>query len=265
MLVFHAAAYKHVPMMEAHLFEAVENNIFGTANVARAAAAYGAEEFVLISSDKAVRPANVMGATKSVSELLVLAAQRDFPHTAYMAVRFGNVLGSQGSVIPVFRQQMEAGDPLTVTHPEVSRFFMTIPEATQLVLQASLLSEAKGGIAMLDMGEPVRILDLARNLIRLSGEYRDPDSRIRYVGLRPGEKLHEELVAPREQVVATRVAKVRLVMRPHADGVKDLTPWVDRWRLAMGDPDMRDSLDAIWSWCAGPVPMMDEAPAALSR
>ena len=261
---FHAAAYKHVPLMEGNVRETVRNNVLGTHRMAEAAGQHGCERFVLISTDKAVRPASVMGATKSVAELLVLAAQREHPATAYMAVRFGNVLGSQGSVIPVFRQQLEAGDPLTVTHPDVSRFFMTIPEATQLVLQASLLRDAKGRIAMLDMGESMRILDLARNLIRLSGECRDPDTRIRYIGLRPGEKLHEELVAPKEQVVATRVPKVNLVFRPHGDGVKDLASWVDRWRLAVGDPEMREVLDDLWTWCSGIAHTPDEVPAAFS-
>ena len=248
---FHAAAYKHVPLMETNVREAVRNNVLGTHRVAKAAGRHRCERFVLISTDKAVRPVNVMGATKSVAELLVLTAQREYPATAYMAVRFGNVLGSQGSVIPVFRQQMAAGDQLTVTHPEVSRFFMTIAEATQLVLQASLLEEGKGQIAMLEMGEPIKILDLARKLIRLSGEYRDPDTRIRYIGLRPGEKLHEELVAARERVVPTGVPKVNLVLRPHAEGVKDLTPWIDRWRLAVGDQPSREALDRAWDWCSG--------------
>ena len=248
---FHAAVYKHVPLMETNVREAVRNNVLGTHRVAKAAGRHRCERFVLISTDKAVLPVNVMGATKSVAELLVLTAQREYPATAYMAVRFGNVLGSQGSVIPVFRQQMAAGDQLTVTHPEVSRFFMTIAEATQLVLQASLLEEGKGQIAMLEMGGPIKILDLARKLIRLSGEYRNPDTRIRYIGLRPGEKLHEELVAARERVVPTGVPKVNLVLRPHAEGVKDLTPWIDRWRLTVGDQPSREALDRAWDWCSG--------------
>ena len=151
----------------------------------------------------------------------------------------------------------------TVTHPEVSRFFMTIIEATQLVLQASLLKEGKGRIAMLDMGEPIKILDLARNLIRLSGEHRDPDVRIRYTGLRPGEKLHEELVTAREQVVPTGVPKVNLVLRPHAEGVKDLTPWIDRWRLAAGDELLGEALDGVWDWCSSPVPTPEEVATSF--
>lgn len=246
---FHAAAYKHVPLMESNLREAVRNNVVGTKILADVAGRHGCERFVLVSTDKAVRPSSVMGATKSVAELVVLAAQEHWPRTSYMAVRFGNVLGSQGSVIPLFRRQIEAGDPLTVTHPDVTRFFMTIPESAQLVLQASLLSNARGRIAMLDMGEPIRILDLARNLIRLSGETRDPDTRIRYVGLRPGEKLHEELVSPREEVTPTSVPKVNLVIRSRTEAQKELAPWIDRWRLALGDSEIRGSLEQIWGWC----------------
>jgi FlaA1/EpsC-like NDP-sugar epimerase len=250
--------------MEANVRQAVRNNILGTMAIAEAAGRHGCDRFVLISTDKAVRPVNTMGATKSVAELIVLAAQRRYPRTSFMAVRFGNVLGSQGSVLPLFRRQMEEGDQLTVTHPEVTRFFMTIPEASQLVLQASILPEARGRIAMLDMGEPVRILDLARNLIRLSGEYRDPDTRIRYVGLRPGEKLHEELVAPREEMTPTAVPKVNMVVRSQSEGVKDLTPWIDRWRLGLGDPEARAQLDGVWEACGGSVPTATAGGAAGS-
>ena len=254
---FHAAAYKHVPLMESNIRQAVRNNVLGTSVVAEAAGRHGCDRFVLISTDKAVRPANTMGATKSVAELIVLSAQKRYPRSSYMAVRFGNVLGSQGSVLPLFRRQMEEGDQLTVTHPEVTRFFMTIPEASQLVLQASILPSARGRIAMLDMGEPIKILDLARNLIRLSGEYRDPDTRIRYVGLRPGEKMHEELVAPREEVTPTAV--------PQAEGVRDLAPWIDRWRLGLGDPALRGQLDAIWEWCSGTSEAMLAPASARDR
>ncbi len=260
---FHAAAYKHVPLMETNVRQAVRNNVLGTEIVADMAGLHGCDRFVLISTDKAVRPINTMGATKSMAELIVVVAQHRHPRTSYMAVRFGNVLGSQGSVLPLFRRQLEEGDQLTVTHPEVTRFFMTIPEASQLVLQASLLPDARGRIAMLDMGEPIRILDLARNLIRLSGEYRDPDTRIRYVGLRPGEKLHEELVAPREEITPTSVTKVNLVARSHAEGIKDLTPWIDRWRLGLGDPEMRAQLEAAWEWCCRPAPVAPAAPMPL--
>jgi FlaA1/EpsC-like NDP-sugar epimerase len=216
-IVYHAAAYKHVPMMEAHVFEAFENNVCGTWNTALAAADHGAADFVLISSDKAVRPANIMGATKRLAELLVLSLQNNHelqatgyePRTKFVAVRFGNVLGSSGSVIPIFKQQIAAGGPLTVTHPDMRRFFMTIPEACQLVLQASTMGHG-GEIFVLDMGEPVRILDLARNLILLSGLRPDLDIRIEFTGVRPGEKLYEELSTLLEDTLPTSHEKIKI-------------------------------------------------------
>ncbi len=202
--VYHAAAYKHVPMMEAHLFEAVENNVFGTRNIVRAALASGVEDFVLVSSDKAVRSTNVMGATKRVAELICSAAGPKF-----RAVRFGNVLGSNGSVIPLFKKQIASGGPVTVTHPEIRRFFMTIPEAAELVLQAAAMGQG-GEIFVLDMGDPVRIQDLARNLILLSGLKPDVDIRIEFSGIRPGEKLYEELSGIDEDTVPTTHSKIRI-------------------------------------------------------
>ncbi len=210
--VFHAAAYKHVPMMELNTEEAVRNNVLGTWNVARAAGELGSEKLVLISTDKAVRPSSVMGASKRMAEQVVLEAQERYPATTFAAVRFGNVLGSNGSVIPLFRRQMEEGKPLTVTHPEVSRYFMTIPEAVQLVLQASLLPESRGHVAMLEMGEPVKIVELARKMLRLAGRPALEGRDMVFTGLRPGEKLHEELVAPQEETVPTAHPKVRLVL-----------------------------------------------------
>ena len=206
-VVYHAAAYKHVPMMEAHVFEAIENNVFGTCNVATAAAEHGVQDFVMISSDKADRPTNVMGATKRIAELLLLALQNG--RTRYVAVRFGNVLGSSGSVIPVFKKQIASGGPVTVTHPDMRRYFMTIPEASQLVLQAAAIGKG-GQICVLDMGAPVRIVDLARNLILLSGLKPDEDIRIAFTGMRPGEKLFEELSTMLEDTVPTAHEKVRI-------------------------------------------------------
>jgi len=209
--VFHAAAYKHVPMMEGNPWEAVHTNVLGTYFVARAAAESGAEAFLLISTDKAVRPSSVMGASKRLAERALLSLEASHPQVAFRAVRFGNVLGSNGSVIPLFRRQLEGGEPLTVTHEEVTRYFMTIPEAVQLVLQASVLPESRGRIAMLDMGEPMRILDLARKILRLSGQPYRPGQNVVITGLRPGEKLHEELAAPEEERHPTSAERVSVL------------------------------------------------------
>jgi FlaA1/EpsC-like NDP-sugar epimerase len=205
-VIFHTAAHKHVPFMEANVEEAITNNVLGTHNVLRAAERCGVERFVLISTDKAVNPTSVMGATKRLAELLVVTAARR-SRRAYMAVRFGNVLGSRGSVISVFQRQIAAGGPLTVTHPDMSRYFMTIPEAVQLVLQASELGQG-GEIFVLDMGQPVRILDLATGLIKLSGLERGRDIEIVYTGIRPGEKLNEELFLEEEDCRRTKCPKI---------------------------------------------------------
>ncbi|CAG4887841.1 UDP-N-acetyl-alpha-D-glucosamine C6 dehydratase [Paraburkholderia saeva] len=240
-IVFHAAAYKHVPLMEEiNSWQAIRNNVLGTYRVARAAIRHDVAHFVLISTDKAVNPTNVMGASKRLAEMVCSTLQQSSPRTQFETVRFGNVLGSAGSVIPKFQEQIARGGPVTVTHPEITRFFMTIPEASQLVLQASSMGQG-GEIFILDMGQPVRIADLAQDLIRLYG-FTEEQIKVVFTGLRPGEKLYEELLADDETTTRTPHAKLRIAKaREVPDNlIDDLLPWLMQHRVPSDDEVRRD-------------------------
>jgi FlaA1/EpsC-like NDP-sugar epimerase len=264
-LVFHAAAYKHVPLMEeANAWEAVQNNVLGTCVVARAAIDYGVKKFVFISTDKAVNPTNVMGATKRLAEMVCQALQAGSTTTRFEMVRFGNVLGSAGSVIPKFQEQIDRGGPVTITHPEMVRYFMSIPEAAQLVLQAGCMGLG-GEVFVMDMGEPVKIVDLARDMIRLS-ELSENDIRIVYTGLRPGEKLFEELLADDEHTRATphpklRIAKAREVDPEWLDG---LLAWLNQDRIPIDSEVRRDLKRWVPEYQSQVRPRLTAVPATRS-
>ncbi|MFH1091951.1 MAG: nucleoside-diphosphate sugar epimerase/dehydratase, partial [Pseudomonadota bacterium] len=238
-VVFHAAAYKHVPMQETFPWEAVKNNVLGTLNVVEASTKAGLERFVLVSTDKAVRPTNVMGATKRVAEMFVECLNGSGP-TRYMAVRFGNVMGSSGSAVPIFKEQITRGGPVTVTHPEVTRYFMSVGEAAQLILQAGALGQG-GEIFILEMGRPIRILDMVRDMIRLHGFDQD-EIPITFIGLRPGEKLYEELITEGEGIVPTNHKKI-MVLRGTVCAYNEFRPKIDSL-LALADTFEAEAIKA---------------------
>ena len=264
-IVFHAAAYKHVPLMEElNAWQAIRNNVLGTYRVARAAIKHQVRHFVLISTDKAVNPTNVMGASKRLAEMACQALQQTSERTQFETVRFGNVLGSAGSVIPKFQQQIAQGGPVTVTHPEITRFFMTIPEASQLVLQASSMGRG-GEIFILDMGKPVKIVDLARDLIRLYG-FTEDQIRIAFTGLRPGEKLYEELLADDETTTRTPHAKLRIARaRDVPENLLDeLLPWLMQHRVPGDDEVRRDLRRWVPEYQPATAPTLQSVNAQLA-
>jgi FlaA1/EpsC-like NDP-sugar epimerase len=258
-IVYHSAAYKHVPMLEKHLFAAINNNIFGTWKVAQSAVRHGVECFVLISSDKAVRPSSIMGVTKRVSELSVRAIEHSC-NTKFVSVRFGNVLGSSGSVIPIFKEQIAAGGPVTVTHPEMQRYFMTSAEASQLVLQAFVLGSG-GETFVLDMGEPIKILDLARSLIQLSGLEPGREIEIRFSGTRPGEKLFEEMNFQAEHLAPTAHPRVRSLVSSEDVDATQFEASLNELQNAVNARDAKRSMQLLKEM----VPEYNPVPQSLEQ
>jgi FlaA1/EpsC-like NDP-sugar epimerase len=253
-IVFHAAAHKHVPMMEANPGEAIKNNIFGTYNVAECAVKYRAEKFIFISTDKAVNSTSIMGATKRIAEMLIKWFNSSSSATVLASVRFGNVLGSEGSVIPTFERQIKQGGPVTVTHPDMERYFMTIAEAVKLVLLACSMAQGSE-IFVLDMGKPVRILDLAKSMIRLSGHEPDKDIKIEFMGLRPGEKMFEELSFDNEKLHTTYNDKIFVC---ETSGLNyDMEKLLGDLKLVIGDKNGENNDEKIRSTLLGYVSDVD--------
>jgi FlaA1/EpsC-like NDP-sugar epimerase len=260
-VVFHAAAYKHVPLMEANPLEAVRNNAIATRITAETAAASNVERFVLISTDKAVNPKTVMGASKAMAEWIVESAGHNHPGTRFASVRFGNVLGSSGSVVPIFRSQIERGGPVTVTHPEMTRYFMTIPEAVQLVIRAGDIGAGKGEVFVLDMGEPVKIVDLAHNMIRLAGYEPERDIAVEFTQPRPGEKLHEELFSTGEQPQPTAARRIDRAVRARAVDPEWVESTLDSLEHLVLAGDEADLAERVVELIAAPG---DEAATVVS-
>jgi FlaA1/EpsC-like NDP-sugar epimerase len=261
-VVFHAAAYKHVPLMETNPLEAVRNNAIATRITAETAAASRVERFVLVSTDKAVNPRTVMGASKAMAEWIIEAAGHKHPHTRFVSVRFGNVLASSGSVVPIFRSQIERGGPVTVTHPEMTRYFMTIPEAVQLVIRAGDIGSGRGEVFVLDMGEPVKIIDLAHNMIRLAGYEPGSDIAIEFTGPRPGEKLHEELFGAGERAQPTAAKRILRAVREvplDPEWVESTLNGLERLILAGDEADLAERVVELITEPGG-----ETAPVELS-